>query len=235
MCNNRPSILVVEDDAYLVCTLTEYLKSLHFNVKHAYNGKDGIKKALRNRYQLAIIDLGLPQIDGFRIVEEIRKINNKPIIVITGSQEEKDELKAFNLKVNIFHTKPIRYEILGAQIKSLLNPCKKGNLVQSNDITIDTDSRVLKRGEYVIDLTKGEFDFILILVNSNGEVFSREQIIAYTKNCFNNPSKQCIDTMVSRIRKKLNQSPENSLIKTVNGAGYCINPEYLKNIKRLFS
>jgi two-component system, OmpR family, copper resistance phosphate regulon response regulator CusR len=235
MCNNRPSVLIIEDDAYLVCTLTEYIKSFHFNVDHAYNSKDGLRKALKNNYQLAIIDLGLPNTNGFKIVEEIRKINNKPIIIITGSQEEKDELEAFKLKVNIYHTKPIRFELLGAQIKSLLNPRKKGHIVKALDLKIDTEKRIVKVNKQIIDLTKSEMDFILMLINSKGEVFRREQIIANIKNCFNDPSKQCVDTMVSRVRKKLKQPPEQSLIKTVNGSGYSINPTYLKNIKRSFS
>jgi two-component system, OmpR family, response regulator ArlR len=235
MCNNRPSVLIIEDDAYLVLTLIRHIKSLRLNVDYAYDGEKGLKKALRNKYQLAIIDLKLPGMGGLEIVEKIRKINNKPIIVITGSLEEQDELESFKLKANIYHTKPIKYEILEAQIKSLLNPNKKGNIIKALDMEIDTEKRLVSVEGRIIDLTKSEMSFILMLINSKGGVFTREQIISNIKNCYSNPSTQCIDTMVSRIRKKFKQSPERSFIKTVNGSGYSINPVYLKNIERSFS
>ena len=235
MKNKRPCILIIEDDANLVLTLTNYIESMHFTVKHAYNGREGLEIALKNSYQLAIIDLGLPNMSGFKVVERIRKINNKPIIIITGSKREEDELNAFRLRANIYHRKPIKFEILEEQIKSLINPNEKGNIVRMLDIYLDTKRRIIKINNEEIYLTKTEMDFVIMLVNSNGEIFTREQIIATIKNYFNNPSKYCVDTMVSRIRKKLRTEVNESLVKTVNGSGYTINPKYLENMTRDFS
>ena len=235
MYSKRPSVLVIEDNASLVLTLSKLLKNLHLNIDYSYNGKEGLVKVLKNKFQLAIIDLGLPDITGFEIVKKIREINNKPIIVITGSKEQKDELRAFELNINIYHYKPIDFEILEAQIKSLINPNLKGNIIKTLDIFIDLDRRIIKNKDKVVNLTKTETDFIIMLIQSKGEVFTREQIISNLLNNFNNPSKYCVDTMVSRIRRKFGTPINRSLIKTVNGRGYTINSLYFNNIQREFS
>lgn len=235
MPNKRPTVLIVEDCANLVLTISEFIKTLHLNTDYAYNGKDGIKKVLENKYQLAIIDLGLPDITGFEIVRKIREINNKPIIVITGSKEQTDELKAYKLNINIYHYKPLNYEILEAQIKSLINPNLKGNIVKTLGIYIDIDRRIVKNNEKILNLTKTETDFLIMLIESKGEVFTRNQIVSNILNNFKNPSIYSVDTMVSRIRKKFNVPLEKSLIKTINGIGYAINPIHFEDIKREYS
>ena len=235
MCNKRPCVLIIEDDANLVLTLSEYVRNLHLEVEYAYNGKEGIEKILRNKYQLAIIDLGLPDISGFEVLKRIRGINNKPIIVITGSKEQKDELKAFKLNINIYHYKPIDYELLEAQMKSLINPNLKGNIIKTLDLEVDVNRRIIVRNNKTLNLTKTETDFVIMLLQSKGEVFTREQIVSNIMNNFNNPSKYCVDTMVSRIRRKFDVPLERSIIKTVNGTGYTINPTYFENIQREYS
>jgi len=235
MCSKRPCVLIIEDDANLVLIISNFLKSLHFDVLYAYNGKDAIEEVLKNKYQLAIIDLGLPDMSGFQVVEKIREINNKPIIIITGSKEENDEIKAFKSHVNLYHYKPLNYEILEAQIKSLINPNLKGNIIKTLDIYIDTSRRIIKNKNKVLDLTKTETDFLIMLAESKGEIFTRKQIISNVLNNFNDPSIYCVDTMVSRIRKKFKSPLEKSLIKTVNGIGYTINPIYFENIRREYS
>jgi DNA-binding response OmpR family regulator len=236
MKNNRPSVLIIEDDANLVLVLKQFILSLGLNANSTYSGKKGFKKALSNKYQLFIIDLGLGDISGLKLVEKIRITNNKPIIIITGNVEENNEIECFKLKANIFHKKPINFDILAVQIKSLISPKRRGNIITSKNVYINLNKRVFKFNDQVVPLTKREFNFLTMLFNSNGEVFTRKQIIYNIMNYFSSSSENCVDTMVSRIRKKLNEEDiKNSLIKTVNCTGYKLNSEYFKNIQRSFS
>ena len=231
----RPKILLIEDDANLVLILSKFIKSIRFDVHSSYTGKMGKDMALTNKYQLFIIDIKLPDTKGFQLIDEIRDISNKPIIVITGDQSEDNEINTYKYKANVFHKKPIKYDILEAQIKSLISLRKTGNIINSLNIFIDIDKRIFKINDEEIYLTSTEFNFILLLLNSNGRVFTRKQIISNVMNYYSVNSDSCVDTMVSRIRKKLINRNDYSLIKTINKFGYTINSNYLKNITREFS
>jgi DNA-binding response OmpR family regulator len=234
--NNRPSILIIEDDANLVLVLTRFINSIGFQAQSTYNGKQGLKMALSNRHQLLIIDLGLGDISGFNLIEKIREINNKPIIVITGDTQENNEINSFKLKANIFHKKPINFDVLEVQIKSLISPKRRGNVITTKNVYLNFNTRVFKLNSREIKLTKTQFNFIAMLFNSNGQVFTRKQIISNIMNYYATSSENCVDTMVSRIRKKLGEkSIKDSLIRTVNSTGYTLNPEYFKEIQRGFS
>ena len=229
----KDKILIIEDDASLVFLLTKLLESLHMKVEYSYTGQLGKKMALSNKYSLIIIDIGLPDISGFEVVKEIRNVNNKPIIVITGDNTDEIELESYKLRVDIFHSKPIKFEIFQAQIISILKNQKTFEIIKSKDIYVDIRKRIFKRNKKNILLTKTEFDFLVMLFNSNGEVFSREKIISNVMNYYSTSSFSCVDTLVSRVRNKLGNNIKDSIIKTVNKSGYCLNPSYLKSIERI--
>lgn len=236
MRNNRPSVLIIEDDANLVSVLKSYIESLGFNAQGTYCGRKGLEKALTNKHQLFIIDLGLGDIHGLQLIEQIRNISKKPIIVITGDIKQESEINCYRSKVNIFHRKPIKYEVLSAQIRSLISPRKKGHIFRTRNVYLDLNKRIFKLNDKATNLTRTEFNFLLMLLSSNGEVFTREQIICNVMNYFSTSSENCVDTMVSRIRGKLNEKcVKDSLIQTVNGAGYKLNPNHYKDLERTFS
>jgi DNA-binding response OmpR family regulator len=236
MTNYRASVLVIEDDAGLVSILTNFVGSLRLNVQSCYSGINGLKEALSNKHQLFIIDLGLGDIHGFELIDKIREKSNKPIIVITGDTQEDNEINSFRLKANIYHKKPINFDILEAQIESLLSPKRKGNIITTKDVYLDLNSRTFKSNGKTTPLTKTQFNFIAMLLSSNGQVFTRKQIINNVMDYFSTSSESCVDTMISRIRKKLEEKDlKTSLIRTVNSTGYKLNPKYYKDVKRIFS
>ncbi len=236
MKSNRPSILIIEDDANLVLVLTKFIRSVGFDSYATYSGKEGLKRSLSNTHDLFLIDLGLKDIEGFDLIERIRKVNSKPIIVITGSTQEENEVESFKLKVNIFHRKPVKFNLLEVQMRSLIYPKRSGDMIKAKNIQLDISKRVFKLNNQVVPLTKTEFNFLLMLLSSNGEVFSRRQIICNVMNYLSTSSDSCVDTMVSRVRKKLlDKEYERSIITTVNGSGYKLNTQYLRDIKRGFS
>jgi DNA-binding response OmpR family regulator len=232
MQNHKPSVLVIEDDATLVSILTKYIQSLGYKVEFSYNATEGLKKALSNKHQLFIVDLGLGDLHGLKLIEKVRAISNKPIIVITGETEGLSEIKCFQLKVNIFHGKPIKYELLKEQIRSLLPPNRKDSIITTREVYLDSNRRILKSQGRTVPLTQTEFDFILMLLKSNRQIFTREQIISRVMNYYRVTTENCVDTMVCRIRKKLKEKNiQNSIIETVNGRGYRLNNTYYKDLK----
>jgi DNA-binding response OmpR family regulator len=236
MKNHRPSVLVIEDNANLVSVLTKYIQSLGFEVESSYNATEGLKKALSNKHQLFIIDLGLKDLHGLKLIAKIRNTSNKPIIVITGETEGQSEIKCFKLKVNIFHRKPIKYELLKEQIKSLLPPNRKGCIITTRELYLDLNRRILKSNGKTVPLTQTEFNFLLMLLESNRQIFTRKQIISNGMNYYKATTENCVDTMVCRIRKKLKKKNiQNSIIETVNGRGYRLNSKYYEDLKRSFS
>jgi DNA-binding response OmpR family regulator len=230
MKRSKHRILLIEDDANLAMILSKFLLSNGYYVEYVYEGHKGLKMALSNKYQLIIVDIGLPDITGLQIVSEIRKVNNKPIIVITGDNTNNTELATFQFKANIFHSKPIKFEILLAQISTLLKEADTHRIIKSQNIYIDISKNIFRKENKKVYFTKTEFDFLLMLFNSNGEIFSREKIIATLMNYYREQNESCVDTMISRIRKKLEEKPTDSIIKTINKSGYSINPKYLNNI-----
>lgn len=228
MRNYKTSVLLIEDDANLVFVLTRFLENLSMKVESSYTAKDGLIKALTNKYQILIIDIGLPDSDGFKIIEQIRLIDNtKPIIVITGDNSQEKEISSYKAKANIFHPKPIKFDILEAQIKSLTID-RYPNVIVIGDLCIDRLKRIAKIKNKRVKLTHSEYNLLIMLIDSNGEIFTRKQILSNIMNYYRNSSETSVDTLVCRIRKKLGRKVGGDLIKTVYKSGYCINP-YLKD------
>ncbi|MDD3475211.1 MAG: response regulator transcription factor [Candidatus Dojkabacteria bacterium] len=228
MRNYKISVLLIEDDASLVFILTRFLENLNMKVESSYTAKEGLIKALTNKYQILIIDIGLPDSDGFKIIEQIRLIDNtKPIIVITGDNSRDKEIYSYKAKANIFHPKPIKFDILEAQIKSLIED-QYPNIIVIGDLCIDKIKRIVKIKNKGIKLTHSEYNLLIMLIDSNGEIFTRKQILSNIMNYYRNSSETSVDTLVCRIRKKLGNKIGGDLIKTVYKSGYCINP-YLKD------
>jgi len=232
--NYKTSVLLIEDDANLVFILTRFLESLNMKVGSSYTAADGLNKALTNKYQIIIIDIGLPDSDGFKIIEQIRLIDNtKPIIVITGDNSENNEIYSYKVKANIFHPKPIKFDILEAQIKSLITD-KYPNIIVIGDLCIDRLKRTVKIKNKRIKLTYNEYNLLIMFIDSHGEIFTRRQILSNVMNYYRNSSETSVDTLVCRIRKKLGRKMGSNLIKTVYKSGYCINPHLKEQMSRIY-
>jgi two-component system response regulator ArlR len=211
--------------------IERFLDLQGYDTKHSYTGDTGLEMALSNKFDLTIIDIGLPDISGLDVLGKLKSANQKPIIIITGDGNRDIELQSYKLRSNIFHKKPLNYEILGAQIKSLL-PQNNAHSIKSLDLYIDMSRRVVKLKNQTIYLTNSEFNLLSLLVFSRGEIFSRETILSTVMNYYRNSSVSSVNTLVSRLRKKLSNS-KLPIIQSVPKVGYCINSEYLENLTRI--
>lgn len=229
---NKSQILIIEDDANLSLIIGKHLERQNIETDIAYTGEEGLEKALSNKYNLLLVDIGLPGINGVDIIKRIRNIGNMiPVIIITSQIALDKEIDAYDQGANLFHRKPIEFDLLIAQINSLLPDMNKELMIEMKDIVINTKERYLKRKGVIINLTKTELDFILMLVKSNGSIFSRHKIIVNLLNYNRDLEHSAVDTMVCRIRKKLDEFGTDEFLETVPKEGFRINLNYMRNAK----
>ncbi len=222
------SILVIEDDKNLSFFIRKHLESLGYKVHIALSGDDGLKLALTNRYSLFIIDIGLPEVSGFSIVNKLRSNGLKtPIIIITTDITTQTEKESFEKGANLFHKKPIDFDLLNAQIGSLLSLYKMDPIINLGDLHIDTKKRYVSKDGKEIDLSYKEFELLLALVSSQGDILSRTDLINQTFKGVREVEEGSIDTLVSRVRKKLGKYKEENVIETIHGVGFRLNLSYI--------
>ncbi len=228
----RPSILLIICDANIGWLFQKNFLNTEFIFNIAYNQETGIQKALSNKYDLVLIDLQDTSETYFDILIRIRYINrNIPIIILGDKEETENEINSYKFGANLFHPKPLNFPLLEAEIRQLLFYKLKNVLVIMKDIKIDLTSRIIKRKQKEINLTKNEFNLLLLLIKSREKAISREKIISDVLNYNKDIEYAAVDTMISRIRKKLSQYGNENVIETVVKIGYRLNPSYIKNCK----
>jgi DNA-binding response OmpR family regulator len=226
-------ILVIEDDLTLAFFIKKELERIGYIPHVVSDGKKGLNEALTNVYDLFIIDIGLPNVSGFDIVERIKDIGLKtPIIIITGNDTDENELETFKIGANLFHKKPINFQLLSEQIKSLINQYPKNVSLKIGDLRIEPKKRLIMKNSTEIKLSYKEFEMLLHVIYANGEILSREELLAKTFKGILDLEEGSIDTLVSRVRKKLKKFEADDVIETVHKSGYRLNIKYIKKIKK---
>lgn len=217
----KKEILVVEDSPSLIFVLEKHLKKQGYQVVCACNGNDGIRLGIENDICLAIIDIGLPDIYGLKVVERIKEVKrNLPIIVISQPKDINNEINIYKTGINIFHRKPISFELLAIQIENLVPDCKN-NTYQVKGVLIDITKGVIRRKNKETVLTKMEKTCLEYLLESDGHVCTRENILKRLNINYEERTLHCVDTLICRLRKKLGHNKED-IIETVSGVGYRI-------------
>ncbi len=220
-------LLLVDDDPDLLYTLEKYLQQAGYTTVLANNGKSAIETFNTEKPDAALIDVMMPELDGFEVVKKIRSVSIIPIILLTARSDETDKIVGLELGADDYVTKPFSPREVVARLKAIM---RRGNQKQENPskitigkITIDKNTRSVIRENSPIELTKTEFDILVTLMESPEQVFTRDQIIdkvlGYTYEGF----ERTIDAHVRNIRKKIEPNANNpDYIKTVFGVGYKI-------------
>ncbi len=229
MLKSKQKILIIEDDRQLLYVLKNFLITLGFEVDVALDATTGIAKLLKKRYTLLLVDYFLPDKNGHKIVSEIRLKDIKlPIILMTTYEQRSVEIDTYQLGANIFHRKPINYDLLKAQIISLLNNYGDYALIRFGSIEINQKNSSVKVNNKLVSFTPNEYEFLLALFRKNGELLSRYELINVISKRNSEPQLSNVDTIVSRTRAKLGDAKD--IIETVYGKGYRINPKYLNPV-----
>ncbi|MGO0984890.1 response regulator transcription factor [Clostridioides difficile] len=218
-------ILVIEDDIDIQNIIKTFLENAGYTIITANDGLDGIEKFKKQQFDLILLDILMPKIDGFVVCKMIRNESNIPIIILTALDEETDQVKGFELKVDDYITKPFSTIVLLKRVEAVLRRTgdKEENhedrgFLSYRDINIDIEGyKVFVNGKK-IELTAREFEVLKELIEHKGRVLTRENLINSLWKYDFLGDERVVDTHIKNLRKKL----DVSYIETIRGVGYRI-------------
>ncbi|AFQ45548.1 response regulator transcription factor [Desulfosporosinus meridiei] len=223
-------ILIVDDEEKIRSLVRLYLEREGFTVDEAEDGRIALEKFRAGHYSLLIVDLMMPDIDGWRVCREVRESSALPIIMLTARGEEFDRVLGLELGADDYLVKPFSTKELVARVKALLRRSRGQLQPVSSEITagllcIDKERHRVSIGEEVINLTPLEFDLLYFLAKNKGRVFSREQLMETVWGYDFYGDARTVDTHVKKLREKLNHPSVKRMIVTVWGVGYKFDPD----------
>ena len=223
-------VLLIDDDAELCALLVEFLGREGFTVECEHEGNRGLENALNGHYDLIVLDVMLPGIDGFEILRRLRQQSRVPVLMLTARGEDVDRIVGLELGADDYLPKPFNPRELAARIRAILRRYEpragpSGGRLEVNGVTLDPGTREVYAQGKRIELTTFEFDILDLLMRSAGRVLSRDSLMENFYNRKATPFDRSIDMHISHLRKKLESG--NLLIKTIRGVGYqfCRTPE----------
>ncbi len=214
-------ILIVDDDDELSSLLTELLTREGFRVDTQNDGRRGLAAALNGGYDLMVLDVMLPGLDGFEILKRVRREARLPILMLTARGEDEDRIVGLDLGADDYLSKPFNTRELVARIRAILRRLENrmaGDRFEVNGISIDPGSREVLRQGKPVEVTTFEFDILETLMRSAGRVVSRDELMEELYGRKATPFDRSVDMHISHLRRKLEGA--NPLIKTVRGVGY---------------
>ena len=219
------TILIIEDEPELVKVLRSYLEQAGFNVLAAYRGDSGLSIWEHKRPDLVILDLNLPGMDGLDVAREIRRKSHTPVIMLTASVEETDQLIGLELGADDYITKPFSPRVVVARVRALLRRSESTPhtpiFLQAADLEIDLEAHTVRRSGKPIELTPTEFNLLATMVAQPGRVFSRLQLLEASQGTTYEGYERTIDAHIKNLRGKLEINPRQpEYIETVFGVGY---------------
>jgi len=218
-------ILVVDDEKQIVDIVKAYLEREGYRVIVAYDGKSAIDLARRDRPDLIVLDLMLPEISGWDVCRTLRKESDVPIIMLTARDETTDKIVGLELGADDYVTKPFDPKELVSRVRAVLRRYESRkdlkSIIDFADLSIDVEKRLVRRGGEHIELTPIEFELLKILAQSPGRVYSRMQLLDKIQGDAYEGYERTIDSHIKNLRKKIERDPEHPrYIVTVYGAGY---------------
>lgn len=224
-----PKILVVDDEKVLVKGIKFNLENDGYQVEVGYDGEEAVERARNGNFDLIMLDLMMPKIDGLQACMRIREFSNVPIIMLTARSEDTDKLIGFEYGADDYITKPFNILEVKARIRALLRRAgmseQKDERLITGHITLDPESRSAWKEEEHVELTAKEFDLMELLMRNPGRVYSRENLLNVVWGYEYVGDYRTVDVHVRRLREKLELDPANpQYILTKWGVGY-----YVKN------
>jgi two-component system response regulator CpxR len=222
-------VLVVDDDRELCQLIAQYLAPEGYDVETVHDGASGVARALSGEHAMVVLDVMLPDMQGFDVLRRVRLTSGVAILMLTARGDEQDRILGLEMGADDYLPKPFNPRELGARIDAVLRRTRPdapaGAAAPEHtaiaDVTMDIGSRSVRRGGELVDLTSVEFDLLAIFLRSAGQVIPRDELVrAVLKREFS-PFDRSIDTHVSNLRRKLGPTEEGlERIKGVRGIGY---------------
>ncbi len=214
-----PRILIVDDEERIVNVLSEYAKFNDFEVDTAKDGYEAVEKVIENNYDCILMDIMMPNLNGFDAVKEIKSIKNIPCIMISAKGEEADKLQGFQLGADDYIVKPFSPKEVIARIKAVLK--RTGAYVDQlkvSGIEIDTEGRNVSVDGKKLDLTNKEYQLLILLTSNKNVALTRDKILNTIWGYDYYGDGRTVDTHIKMLRAHLGSAGEH--IKTIHGVGY---------------
>lgn len=217
-------ILIVEDEPKMASYLNKGLTEASYTVDIADNGKDGLFLALHENFDLIVLDVMLPELNGFEVLRRLRAQKQTPVLLLTARDTVEDKVKGLELGADDYLSKPFAYAEFLARIRSLLRRAPRGvrDVLVIADLEVDLIKRRVRRGDTRIDLTAQEFALLQLLAERQGEVLTRTFITSQIWDMNFDSDTNVVDVAVKRVRAKIDNSFDKKLLHTVRGMGYVL-------------
>lgn len=219
-------ILIIEDDVKISNFIKKGLEEEFYTIDTSFDGQEGLYLAQIYNYDLIILDLMLPKLDGLSVCKKIRETNKKlPILMLTAKNDLEDKIKGFDYGADDYLAKPFFFDELTARIKALL---RRNHFNTSNEIIIDNLkinllSRQIIRDDKNIELSAKEYELLLLLAKNKNKIVTNTQIAESIWNIQENTSSNVINVFIYHLRNKIDFKGQKKLIKTIRGSGYRLN------------
>ena len=221
-------ILIIEDEKNLARFVELELKHEGYDTEVQFNGNTGLDAALAEDFDVILLDLMLPELNGIDVARRIREVKNTPIIMMTARDSVIDRVSGFDHGADDYIVKPFAIEELLARVRALLRRIHieseqkdfKQTTVTYKDLTIEKENRVVRRGDEVINLTKREYELLLTLMENFNVVLARDVLLNKVWGYESEVETNVVDVYVRYLRNKIDRPGEKSYIQTVRGTGY---------------
>ena len=221
-------IFIVEDDRRMAELLSQGLSEEGHSAIVASDGRHAFEIARHELFDLLILDVMLPGMDGFTIAKRLRELNNRtPILMLTARDATQDVVHGLDLGADDYLTKPFSFDVLFARVRAVARrgPIPRGVHLAAGDLTLDEASREVRRGTRRLDLTRTEYSILELLMRNAGRVVGRERLIETVWGHDTDIESNTLDAFVRLLRAKVEHSGEPKLIHTVRGVGYMLRGE----------
>ncbi|MCU0082427.1 response regulator transcription factor [Streptococcus danieliae] len=219
-------LLIVEDELDLNRSLVKLLKTQAYSVDAAFDGEEALDYLATSDYDALIVDVMMPRMDGFTLVQTLRQQNQQtPILFLTAKDSLEDKVRGLDLGADDYLVKPFEFPELLARLRAITRreqPTVSSSQIQIGTVRLDLSSQQVWKAEQLIPLTAKEYKILTYLMSHRGQVLSRDQIREHVWDFDYDGDSNNIEVLIKNIRRKLQESSKDSLIQTKRGLGYVI-------------
>ncbi len=228
-------ILIIEDDPEIIKLLELHLSDVSYETTMAMDGDEGLQLALQNDYELILLDLTLPSLDGVEVCRRLRATKNTPVIMLTAKSEEIDRVLGLEIGADDYMTKPFSIRELLARIKAVLRRTndtgkkqEDTSIISAEGLTIDIDKRKVVVDDYKIELSPKEFDLLVLMASNPGRNYTRTELLNMIWGYNFEGYEHTVNSHINRLRAKIESDMANpTYILTTWGVGYKFNEEIM--------